>query len=288
MFDVIEPAALYSALESVSKKPSPFSVYTAKELWTDEYTSERMLAFHLDGESDFSSRRKSFIDDSVHWLSEHFELSENSRVIDFGCGPGLYTSRLARLGLSVTGIDFSSRSIAYAIEYAEKENLDVTYVEADYLDIHPKGNFDLIMMIMCDFCALSSTQRRKMLAKFEGLLSDRGHIVLDVHSMNAFADKREGLICEKDQLGGFWSPNPYYGFVASFKYDGEKVSVDKYTIVERHEIREIYNWLQYFTPESLTQEAHDAGLKVDQLYRDVSGTPYDAKAGEFAVVLKRR
>jgi trans-aconitate methyltransferase len=54
-----------------------------------------MLAFHLDGEIDVSSRRTGFIDNSVRWLQEHFELSNSSRVIDFGCGPGLYTSRIA-------------------------------------------------------------------------------------------------------------------------------------------------------------------------------------------------
>jgi hypothetical protein len=29
-------------------RPAPFSRYTAEELWTDDHTSARMLAFHLD------------------------------------------------------------------------------------------------------------------------------------------------------------------------------------------------------------------------------------------------
>ncbi len=284
--DYMEPASLFSILESVIEKPRPFSVYTASELWTDEHTSEQMLACHLDGEIDVSSRRTVFIDNSVHWLKEHFELSKSSRVLDFGCGPGLYTSRIARLGAEVFGIDFSSRSIEYARAQARKENLEVTYIEADYLDFQPKGTFDLITMIMCDFCALSPTQRSTMLAKFEGLLSDRGRIVLDVYSPRAFDEKQVGLVCEKNQLNGFWSANPYYGFVASFKYDDEKVSLDKYTIVEENRQWEIYNWLQYFTPKSLEREAHAAGLQVDELYGDVAGNPYDAEAAEFAVVMK--
>jgi cyclopropane fatty-acyl-phospholipid synthase-like methyltransferase len=246
-----------------------------------------MLAFHLNGEIDVSSRRTSFIDNSVTWLKEHFELSEGSRVIDFGCGPGLYTSRLAHLGVEVVGIDFSSRSIEYAQSYAKRENLDVTYIEADYLEFRPTGPFDLITMIMCDFCALSPSQRRTMLEKFEGLLADQGCLLLDVYSLRAFADKQEGLVCEKNQLNGFWSADPYFGFAASFKYDDEKVSLDKYTIVERDRQREIYNWLQYFTPESLEREAHAAGLQVHELYGDVAGNPYAADAAEFAVVMKR-
>lgn len=283
----MEPAPLFRALESVNEKPPAFSVYTASELWRDKHTSEQMLAFHLDGEIDVSSRRTCFIDDSVRWLKEHFELSENSRVIDFGCGPGLYTSRFARLGAKVMGIDFSSRSIAYARESARRKALDVTYIDADYLDIQPEGVFDLVTMIMCDYCALSPTQRGTMLRKFEGLLSDQGRIVLDVYSLRAFAEKREGLVIEKNQLNGFWSPNPYFGFVASFKYDDEKVSLDKYTIVEENRLREIYNWLQYFTPESMEREAHAAGLQIEGLYGDVAGNPYDADTAEFAVVMKK-
>ena len=264
----MKPASLYSALETVHERPAPFSVYTASELWTDEHTSEQMLAFHLNGEIDVSSRRTSFIDSSVRWLKEHFDLSEDSRVIDFGCGPGLYTYRLSRLGPEVVGIDFSPRSIEYARESAKRGNLDVTYIQADYLDYRPEGRFDLITMIMCDFCALSPDQRLAMLTRFEQLLSDHGCVVLDVYSLSAFANKQEGLVCEKNQLNGFWSRNPYFGFVASFKYEDEKVSLDKYTIVEEDRQREIYNWLQHFSPESLEQEVHSAGLQIDELYGD--------------------
>jgi len=278
---------VFSVLESVHRKPEPFSVYTASELWTDEHTSEQMLAYHLDGEINLSSRRTSFIDRSVLWMKTHFKLSGSSRIIDFGCGPGLYTSRFARFGADVHGIDFSPRSIEYARESATKENLRVTYAEANYLNHHPEGTFDLITMIMCDFCALSPTQRAAILARFKEHLSEQGRIILDVYSLRAFADKQEVSVCEKNQLNGFWSADPYFGFVTSFKYDDEKVSLDKYTIVERNRQREIYNWLQYFTPKSLEREAHAAGLKVDEVHGDVAGSPYDADATEFAVVMKR-
>ncbi len=284
----MESASLFSALETASRRPRPFSVYTAGELWTDEHTSGSMLAFHLNDEVDLSSRRADFIDNSVRWLSDHFALSRGSRVIDFGCGPGLYTSRFARLGADVVGIDFSSRSIEYARDDSRRENLAIDYVEADYLEVRLDGVFDLITMIMCDFCALSPAQRGTMLAKFAALMSDESSIVLDVHSPSAFAEKEEGLIVEKNQLDGFWSASPYFGIVASFKYDNEMVSLDKYTIVEEHRQREIYNWLQYFTPESLDREARVAGLRVDEVYGDVAGNPYDPEAPEFAVVMKKR
>ena len=281
----MEPETLFNALQSISAKPPPFSVYTAKALWTDPHTSEQMLAFHLNPEIDVSSRRATFIDQSTQWLVQHFHLSSASQVIDFGCGPGLYTSRLAALGMAVTGIDFSSRSIEYGKQQAAQHGHDVTYVHADYLEYEPHGQFDLITMIMCDICALSPDQRQAMLQKFHRLLSDTGRVVLDVYSLQAFAERQESTLCEKNQLQGFWSASPYYGFVASFKYEDENVSLDKYTIVEEARQRTVYNWLQYFSPSSLDRELRTAGLKVLETYADIAGSPYREDAKEFAVVI---
>ena len=127
-------SSLYADLERINARPEPFEVYTAKDLWTDEHTSERMLAFHLDREIDVSSRRTEFIEQAVAWMADRFHLSHGRRVIDFGCGPGLYTSRLAKRGATVSGVDFSPRSIHYARRQAEQDGLEIDYHEANYLN----------------------------------------------------------------------------------------------------------------------------------------------------------
>ena len=283
----MDPKLLFGFLEAANEKPAAFSKYTASDLWTDEHTSAQMLAHHLNEDTDISSRNGRFIDESVRWMMAHFELSEGCRIADFGCGPGLYSSRFAQQHADVVGIDFSSRSIRYAREFAGKNDLEITYVEADYLEFQPDGEFDLIIMIMWDFCALAPTQRSRLLSKFRKLLVDGGRIVLDVYSLVEFASRCEKFYCEKKTPSGFWANAPYYAFVSSFKYELEKVSLDKYIIIEEDRQREIYNWLQYFTPESLSQEVIAAGLEIDELCGDVAGKPYDAEATEFAVVLKK-
>jgi len=100
---------LLEHLEDIHHRPEPFERYTAADLWTDDHISEKMLAHHLDGESDLSSRRAEFIDQSVAWIGTRFDVGPGTRIADFGCGPGLYANRLARLGARVTGIDFSKR-----------------------------------------------------------------------------------------------------------------------------------------------------------------------------------
>ena len=84
-----------------------------------------------------------------------------------------------------------------------------------------------------------------------------------------------------------WSPEPYYGFLNTFKYEKEKVVLDKYTIIEADRTRTVYNWLQYFSPDSLKKEFNECDLKVEELYSDVAGSPFDPESREFAIVANR-
>jgi 2-polyprenyl-3-methyl-5-hydroxy-6-metoxy-1,4-benzoquinol methylase len=210
-----------------------------------------------------------------------------TRIADFGCGPGLYASRLAKLGARLTGIDFSKRSIKHARKVAVDQGLTIEYVNQNYLGFETQARFDLILMIMCDFCALSPPQRMVMLTKFYSQLLPGGSVFLDVYSMNAFKQREAATSYGENLLDGFWSAEKYYGFLTTFKYDDAKVVLDKYTIVEAERTRTVYNWLQYFSPESLWSEFEKAGFTQQELYADVAGTPFDETASEFAVVAKK-
>jgi SAM-dependent methyltransferase len=157
----------------------------------------------------------------------------------------------------------------------------------NYLEFETEDRFDLVLMIMCDFCALSPTQRKGILKKFHKILKPSCSVLLDVYSLSAFEQKKEVAVYEANQLNGFWSPNKYYGFLNTFKYEKEMVALDKYTIVESERTRTVYNWLQYFAPEDLDKEFRDAGFSIKGLYSDVAGTPYDRDSSEFAVIATR-
>ena len=275
---------MFNELKKINTRPKPFEFYTAGDLWTDAYTSKQMLSYHLNEEVDLSSRNADFIDRSVEWIASHFGVGERSRIADFGCGPGLYTTKLAQKQAQVTGIDFSASSIDYARQVAAKNNLSIHYINQDYLEYEAIDRFHLVLMIMCDFCALSPAQRRAMLAKFHSLLVPGGAVLLDVYSLHAFEQREESATCEPNLLDGFWSPNAYYGFLSTFKYGKEKVALDKYTIIEADRTRTIYNWLQYFSPEDLREEITEGGFIVEEVYTDVAGSPFDPSGDEFAIV----
>jgi len=278
---------MFEELEKINERPEPFQFYTASDLWTDEHTSAQMLSFHINETIDVSSRNAEFVNRSVEWIASVLNIGSSSKIADFGCGPGLYAAPLAKLGANVTGIDFSKRSIEYAKDVAAREQLNISYVNQNYLEFETEDRFDLVLLIMCDFCALSPKQRKGILSKFHSILKPGGSVLLDVYSLSAFEQKEEVATYEVNQLNGFWSPNKYYGFLNTFKYDEEKVALDKYAIIELDRIRTVYNWLQYFAPEDLEKEFRDAGFSVEGFYSDVAGTPYDPKSSEFAVIANR-
>jgi len=279
---------MFNNLKAINERPKPFQYYTTEELWTNEHTSKKMLEYHLDEETDFSSRNAGFINRSVSWIIEKFNLNNKSNVLDFGCGPGLYTNRFAERGINVTGVDFSKRSIEYASQIASGKNLKVNYIHKNYLEYETQDRFDLITMIMCDFCALSPEQRGIMLNKFKKLLKPSGNVLLDVYSLKSYNRREEIAAYEFNHMNNFWSSEEYYCFINTFKYYDEKVALDKYTIIEKAHTRVIYNWLQYYSVKTLRREFEDNGLEISELYSDVCGSHYDADSLEFAVAARQK
>jgi SAM-dependent methyltransferase len=281
-----DDSTLFETLVRINERPEVYSRYTTDALWTSPDISEMMLRYHLDGEVDLASRRTEFIEASFAWISDRFGLGPQKRVIDLGCGPGLYVSRLARTGAQVTGVDFSPRSIAYARERAEREGLDVDYRLGDYLALDIEPGYDLATMIMCDYCALSPAQRMKLLLRVGELLKPGGAFLFDVYSEAYFETWDEMAVYGERMMDGFWSSQPYFGFQNTFKYEAEKVVLERYLIVERERQTEYFNWFQHFSVASLSAEVESAGLFVEDIYGDVTGEPFDASLPEFAMVAR--
>jgi 2-polyprenyl-6-hydroxyphenyl methylase/3-demethylubiquinone-9 3-methyltransferase len=72
---------------------------------------------------------------------------EGLRLLDIGCGGGLLSEPMARLGFSVTGVDASERNIGTASTHAAEQGLDIDYraSTAEALLAEGAGRFDVIL-----------------------------------------------------------------------------------------------------------------------------------------------
>ena len=250
---------MFDELREITRKPGVFSIYTAEALWTEPHLAEQILQTHLDQNSPLASRPTAAIDRAVAWLDERFCLDEKA-VCDLGCGPGLYAERYARLGANVQGLDFSATSIDYAKKKAAEHGVGVTYQVANYLTDPLPAEQDLVTLIYCDLCPLSPSQRTLLLGKIRECLKPGGTFVFDVMSTTSFEGFAEHSTFAPNYMDGFWSPNDYFVFHQAHRYEDEKVSLDRFTVVEEHRTWHVYNWMQYFSPESITAELSANGF----------------------------
>ena len=67
------------------------------------------------------------------------------KILDIGCGGGLLSEPLSRLGAKVTGIDASDRNIKIAKMHSEKSKLDIDYYCSSPDKFVPKEKFDVVL-----------------------------------------------------------------------------------------------------------------------------------------------
>ena len=199
--------------------------------WDEPDFSRRMLNVHLSQEHDAASRRFEVIDRHVTWIHRQILKGESARILDLGCGPGLYTSRLARLGHRCVGIDFSPASIAYAKDRAEEGGLECTYTQQDIRLADYGGGYDLVMLIFGELNVFRPEEARRILEKANRALVSGGFLLLEPHTFEAVLKLGEQPSSWYSRESGLFSDEPHLCLQESF-WDAEgHVAIERYYIV---------------------------------------------------------
>ena len=85
-------------------------------------------------------------------IKQHFNINKNKEtflndlnILDIGCGGGLISEPMARLGGTVTGIDASKKNIEVAKIHSKKNNLKISYLNKSPEQLFIKEKFDIIL-----------------------------------------------------------------------------------------------------------------------------------------------
>lgn len=275
---------MYTLMKELALRPRPWSVSTVKELWTRPHLAREMLKYHLSQETDHSSRTLGTIDRIVAWIDSQLDF-EGKKVIDLGCGPGLYTRRMAQRGARLTGVDFSANSLEYA---RSRDAQNIEYIEADYLEDELPGGFDIAVLIYYDFCAMAPENRSRLLQRIHGLLNPGGHLVVDLYGPGAFDAVSEHIEIENRLMFGFFAPGDYIGIHKTDVYEDDWISLDRFVVVEPGETWQIFNWAQYYTPERAVEELAAAGFMVSVMTGGLDGEPLADDSKTIGLIAEKR
>jgi 2-polyprenyl-6-hydroxyphenyl methylase/3-demethylubiquinone-9 3-methyltransferase len=70
---------------------------------------------------------------------------KNLKILDIGCGGGLISEPMSRLGADVTGIDASNKNIKVAKLHARKDNLKINYLNTVPESLDQQNEYDIIL-----------------------------------------------------------------------------------------------------------------------------------------------
>lgn len=200
--------------------------------WNEPGFSARMLREHLDTEHDAASRRPELIDEQVRWLHEEVLGSSPTRILDLGCGPGLYAVRLAKLGHEVVGVDFSPASLEYARKLAAENGARCEFIEADLREMKLHGEFGLVMQIFGELNVFRRSDAVQIVQKCVATLAPGGKLVLEVDKPETTRERGHAKPVWRSHESGLFSDRPHLYLEESFWNEQERATTIRYWVID--------------------------------------------------------
>jgi SAM-dependent methyltransferase len=256
--------------------------------WDDPGFSARMLREHLSQEHDRASRRLESIDRHVSWLHETVCGGSPARVLDLGCGPGLYSARLAGLGHRCVGIDFSPASIAHARAEAECESLRCTYHLRDLRAADLGTGFGLALLTFGEFNTFPPSDARLLLDRARRALLPGAALVLEVHSEELVRSVGEGIPSWYTAAQSVFSDEPHLCLRECFWIPQDRVAVERYFVVslDSGDVATYVSTTQAYSDQQYTAVLRETGFADITRYASLSGDRPEAEPGLFVLVAR--
>jgi SAM-dependent methyltransferase len=252
--------------------------------WDDPAFSRRMLAEHLSQQHDAASRRAEKIDRHVEFIRRVALPPQPARILDLGCGPGLYCHRLAVVGHDCLGIDFGPASIDYARSEAARQNLTCRFELDDIRNAAFGADNDLVILLFGELNLFPRDQAVELLRRCSESLAPGGRIILEVHSAELI--RQRGAAPPKWSVvqSGLFSDGPHLRCDQSFWLEDFGGAAGRHWIIDAatSEVTR-YGWTMLAYDDAAYESLLiDAGLRLIARYDSLTG---EADGAGFPVLL---
>lgn len=261
-------------LQSQMVKPALFEPGEAK-FWDDPHIARGMLAAHLNPNHDAASRKPETIDRTVRYWLDSGLVRPGMKVLDLGCGPGLYAQRLAEAGAAVVGLDLSERSLDYARSRAAETGLPIEYRCMNFFDMEYANEFDVIIQIYGELSTFADASRDFLLQLIHRALKPGGVFIFDVSTreLRRRVGQKNGWYAS---AGGFWRPGTHLVLEQGFDYPDQDVWVDQFIVADEQDCKVYRNWFHDYSQETIRSVLTASGFGTSCVWNDLTGTPFVA------------
>ncbi len=244
---------------------------TYKIPWNDPEFSARMLREHLTQDHDLASRNARAIREQTTWLMRNLETTDPCRILDLGCGPGLYAPHWLAAGHAYHGLDFGPASIAHA--RATVRHARASFVLGNMLDTPYGGPHDIVTLLYGELNVFPPEACRTILRKAWDALAPGGRIALEVHT-------REAVRCSADTTGwyrsdsGLFSDAPHLCLSEGEWYEEIATARQLFHIVElqKDSVQTYASTMQAWTDTEYQTLLAQAGFVEIGLHAEVPGS----------------
>jgi SAM-dependent methyltransferase len=277
-------------LRPASLRPWPVPFDPGAELdWGRPEYARRLLREHLDQSHDGASRRQSVIAAQLRRLRKLIPPAP-ARILDAGCGPGLYAVPLARLGHDVTGVDVSLPALRHARDLARETRLlgKAQFVNGDLRDVPlPEAGFDAALLVYFVLENFSRAQQPKVLARIARSLAPNGTLIAE---MRLRPDQPPGRIDWWDVVPNSLLSDRRHLLLGDAVYDqrGHTYVLREVAVFDDGSVaaRQTSGWLCPFA--SIPRLFARAGLADVSMFDGWSSAPAHGLSESILVVARRR
>lgn len=214
----------------------------------------------------YQHRNENDAEKHIKLIFDNVKVFPGFNVLDMACGAGRHAILLAKKGLSVTAVDLSENLLKIAKQIAEKENLNIHFIQSDIRDFKTTVRFDLILNLFTSFGYFETDEENiSVLKKAYNLLEVDGYFVLDFFNSYFL----------QQNLVEFSEENINDAIIHQFRKIKNDRITKKIVITKDGEISTFEESVRMFTKDELIDILTKIGFDIYKTFGDFLGNEFD-------------
>lgn len=117
------------------------------------------------------------------------KIKKSDRILDLCCGYGRHSIELAKRGYQVTGFDYSKYFLSKAKKEAQKEGLEINFIQGDIRELPFKKDFDVVLMLFSAAFYFSDIENKNIFIKLNKVVKPGGKIIIAIANAELFFEE---------------------------------------------------------------------------------------------------